>query len=1489
MSKFLFNPLSGNFDLVYNKAEEIEFVPDTPELWTGTIANTGEALNTIKSDIADGQFLVKEPTGFVDRTSTTLEFDDVSREFLISPVGASFDVYIKGNKYTKIEESIIISDDPGNHYIYYDDSGALSETAIFDPSLFENNAFVSIIYWNTNTSTHSYFADERHGLVMDGATHGYLHTVFGARYISGLALQNFEPDGTGDSGIEAQFEGDLGSIRDEDILISLDASSFMPVLFREGSQWRKKTADAFPVIYNGTAGYTGTRLAFNEFTGGAWQLTEVTDGDFVLCHVFATNDYENPYVALLGVNQYPNIPAARAAAETEISSLSGLPFAEFVAVGTVIFQTSSAYTNDPKARVRSAAAGEIYVDFRGEQLYTPSGVATSHSLLSNLSSDDHPQYVKKAGDTMTGTLGGVAPTLPEHLTTKQYVDDAISGGGTPPYVLKTGDVMSGTLAVEDVDNFTSYSTTQVQLASNLNDHNVTINKEQSQLSGTYGDFYKAVTLYQNGLSVAKDDNVLGTLYRTEVVPGKIVVISDDFPSSVPMPTVPGELTTKAYVDAAIVTATGNLVTSIADSKTNELLATLDLEKSYDISYEINRSVPQTNATSFNYAVTGQLPSYEAFRNISNDTITFILRQPDGKYIIGGSFTTYKTQLAKNYLIRLNADGSEDLQFTANAVLVDGYYSKVSSALLCGALQPDGKILIGGFFSNYGLTTSRSYVVRLNADGTEDLAFNANTTVNINNIVRGLAVGPDGKIVLVGQFTNAFGATGKSFVIRLNADGTEDTAFSTNAVVNGVTPRFVVASPMRHVSIQADNKVLVAGGFTSWTGTTSKKYLLRFNVDGTEDTAFTNNATVTGGVTAKLNASVFKTSVLSDGRILFCGDFANYNGTGKSSIACINADGTEDTVFSANNIVNGTTWRYNNIVNCFFEQADGKILIGGSFTIFDGDSARSSVIRVSSTGVLDTSFNPLFSLVRNPIGAIHQSEFGIHLGQGIQSGSAPYFRYLVVNDSGVKFALSDQFFTGDITSTTKLKGTVIAAAEQSDGKVILGGSFLGYGGSGNRNYLIRVNADGSEDTAFTANAVLNGTAARFNGAVHGIVVQTDGKILICGAFSNYNTTGKNYLIRLNSNGTEDTTFSTNAVINVSTARFSAVVGNSTFGNGITLQADGKIIVYGQFSNYNATGKNYLIRLNSDGTEDTAFSTAAVVNVSTGKFNNNVYAVIVQPDGKIIVGGLFSLYNAVAGKNYLIRLNADGTEDTLFSTNNVVNGTTARFAGPVYTLALQSNGFFLVGGGFIGYNGVAGKNYLLRFATTAVASEDTTFATNAVVNGTTARFTSNVSCVKQQPDGKLIITGTFAGYGSIGYYIIRLNLDGTQDVAFTGGGNSVSAGNVNYQGVIVGAASPLISVGATAVYILSSSYVQYRNPSSTSSFFFRLDANPRITKGTVQCSPDFSRMIYSTPSTLSSYATGVTLWFGSDGIIRYTSTVLSNSTNSVNTITLSIKEV
>jgi len=414
----------------YDGISSNPLMPVLPEHYTvkqyvDNLVSSGEAGIVEKFEI------MKEPTGFPNRTDSTTSFVDLSREFTIAPVSTSFEVYVKSTKFIKSSaETIAIPNISGNHYIYYNDSGVLSSTQVLNSDLFQNNALVSIVYWNSETSSHVYFAEERHGLTMDGATHTYLHTVFGARYLSGLALQNFSVNGDGNSASHAQFTSDSGSIRDEDLLITIASQSQIPVLYREGQLWRKKAADSFPIIYSGTAGYTGAsgRLPFNEYTGGAWQLTEIANNSFVLIHVFGTNDKDNPVVAIQGIATYGNVTAARIAASSEITSLSGLPFAEFVALGSVVFQSADTFANTPKAAI-SSVNGADYVDFRGTQLYTPAGEATTHSLLSGLSGDDHIQYhTDERGDLRYYTKTQIDADVIKKAGTTAFTGDQSMGG-----------------------------------------------------------------------------------------------------------------------------------------------------------------------------------------------------------------------------------------------------------------------------------------------------------------------------------------------------------------------------------------------------------------------------------------------------------------------------------------------------------------------------------------------------------------------------------------------------------------------------------------------------------------------------------------------------------------------------------------------------------------------------------------------------------------------------------------------------------------------------------------------------------------------------------------------------------------------------------------------------------------------------------------------------------------------------------------------------
>lgn len=431
--------IDGTVNIDYTPADATDWAPAPTSVYGG--------LDQLADRFVERNTVTKEPTGFPNRTDSIISFNDGLREFTIDvkPPATSFDYYVKGKKFTvTTAQSIVLPSLPGDHYIYFNDAGVLSTIQVASSDLYQNNALISIVYWNTDTNTHTYFAEERHGLVMDGATHTYLHTVFGARYLFGLALQGFTI-GNGSNVADAQFTADQGTIRDEDILIQIPAAAQIPILYRQGQQWRKKTADSFPLIYSGTAGYVGASglLPYNQYTGGAWQLTEVQNNKYVLVHFFGTNDIEDGIVGIQGIAEYDSIEAARTAANSEISSLSGLPFAEFVAIGSVLFQTAGGFALPAKADV-VPVDGADYVDFRGTQLYTPAGNATTHSLLSGLAADDHFQYLLADGTrAMSGALdmgthqinNVVDPTLSDDAATKNYVDTEITSAitGTTSY------------------------------------------------------------------------------------------------------------------------------------------------------------------------------------------------------------------------------------------------------------------------------------------------------------------------------------------------------------------------------------------------------------------------------------------------------------------------------------------------------------------------------------------------------------------------------------------------------------------------------------------------------------------------------------------------------------------------------------------------------------------------------------------------------------------------------------------------------------------------------------------------------------------------------------------------------------------------------------------------------------------------------------------------------------------------------------------------
>jgi uncharacterized delta-60 repeat protein len=294
--------------------------------------------------------------------------------------------------------------------------------------------------------------------------------------------------------------------------------------------------------------------------------------------------------------------------------------------------------------------------------------------------------------------------------------------------------------------------------------------------------------------------------------------------------------------------------------------------------------------------------------------------------------------------------------------------------------------------------------------------------------------------------------------------------------------------------------------------------------------------------------------------------------------------------------------------------------------------------------------------------------------------------------------------------------------QSDGKVIVAGSFNVFNGV-SVNRIVRLNEDGSLDNTFL-------TAVGVNNFVYATAIQPDGKIIIGGDFTSFNGITKNYVARLNSDGSLDNSFNINS-------------GANDRVNNITIQPDGKIIIGGYFTAYNGVSRNYIARLNVDGTLDNSF------DPGTGA-NNWVYCTSLQPDGKILLGGDFTGYNLTESYR-IVRLNSDGTVDQSFNTGLGANN-------GIRSIYIQSDGRILAGGNFTSFNGMA-ANYIQRI--NADGTVDNTFNTGTGAN-------NGIYSMLALADGKVIAVGAFTTFnGTARSRVVRLQSNGALDAAFNPG--------------------------------------------------------------------------------------------------------------------------
>jgi len=309
---------------------------------------------------------------------------------------------------------------------------------------------------------------------------------------------------------------------------------------------------------------------------------------------------------------------------------------------------------------------------------------------------------------------------------------------------------------------------------------------------------------------------------------------------------------------------------------------------------------------------------------ANGLVEQVLQLPNGKILVCGNFTSFNNA-NRSYIARLNNDGSVDSSFNA----APGYWVRHMVP------TPDGKVYIGGYFTTVG-GASRNLIARLNEDGSLDTSFDPGTGAqvkiataidgNVDPFVFWMELQNDGKLIITGNFKNYNGEASVG-IARLNPDGSRDTSFNVGSGLD---------SWGRVIKILSNNQILVGGWFTAYNGQGHNR-MVRINSDGSADTTFNPNF---GDKTA-----VYSIAALSDGKVLVSGHSENPDGLFLQEVARLNLDGTYDPTFP------GYT---NEKTESLLQQDNGKLILAGYFSSLNG-SPRQNLGRLNADGSLDNTF------------------------------------------------------------------------------------------------------------------------------------------------------------------------------------------------------------------------------------------------------------------------------------------------------------------------------------------------------------------------------------------------------------------------------------------------------------------------------------------------------------------------------------------------------
>ena len=743
----------------------------------------------------------------------------------------------------------------------------------------------------------------------------------------------------------------------------------------------------------------------------------------------------------------------------------------------------------------------------------------------------------------------------------------------------------------------------------------------------------------------------------------------------------------------------------------------------------------------------------------------------GRFAVTGSFNRVGPQAAATNcgsVAWLNADGSPDpISYTAPVLNATGYWV---------LFQPDGKTLVGGNFTTVG-GVAMTGVVRYNADGSRDTGW-LNPTINVSGttrIVKRMALQPDGKVLIAGNFTSVGGSSSPG-IARLNADGSRDTGFTT--AVTGAT---------ECVALAADGSIFVGGN-----GAVAK-----MNADGTP--AVWSNPFASGDV-------IYTITVEDDGSLIVSGLF---NRDGYLGLARLLPSGAIDPTFPKVPVFYGTGGAtVTALARGETPPIDGALLSTDRvpfitrpghvrYVAYGGAPPYSLTVRgrapdgLAITGLaLEGTYTRRGryvweTVLRDRKGA----ELVFQNDRRIRGLDLPYGALLFVTGSGTQVRRVD-WEGGNDTLIASGTGGVTLAKRLPDRKILMAGTFSQFDGVNPLHKVARLNPDGSRDPTFNglpaANTIL--------GTISAVGQQSDGKLLVA-SYTEFSTfTG--YIIRLNDTGSVDATFTLSGGPSPAPRIHSMHVlpddrillggggGGTDWMNPVAFRVSANGAIDTGFLNAFPGGASVTARFNtlSSGLWTSGSSLYGTPITPT---NRAIWSMTVMPNGEIAVGGGFTGRRVNAATSTVSAQDFVGAEGGHATpTYNPLPASPSHYASVcVFELLAHADGTLTLIGDFSARGGVPLASGLM------VVDRDGNFVDGATdTSGATAPVLNRAEPL---PDGRI-----YATFSMLAGRAVRLFPDGAVDTSFVSPSTQVAAIIPDNGGIEGFTAAGLVGVGIAA---------------------------------------------------------------------------------------------